>query len=64
MIPLSPNSPWPVHQPETEFIGEVQEFSGNFLPADDPGLEPRMRKGRPADRKIDCFDLPEDEPTP
>lgn len=59
---MKPNSPRPMHQPETEFIGEVQEFSGNFLPADDPSLEPRIRKGRPVDRKIDPrFDLPEDE---
>lgn len=61
---MNPNSPRPLHQPETEFIGELQAFSGNFLPPDDPSLEPRIRRGRPVDRKIDPrFDLPEDDKT-
>jgi hypothetical protein len=59
---MNANSPRPHHQPETEFIGEVQEFSGEFLPPDDPSLEPRIRRGRPTDRKKDPrFDLPDDE---
>jgi hypothetical protein len=37
----------PLHQPETEFDGEVQTFTGPALPPDDPNLEPRVRKGRP-----------------
>ena len=56
---MGANSPRPMHQPETEFIGELQEFSGTFIPPDDPSLEPRERKGRPADRKRDPrFDPP------
>jgi hypothetical protein len=50
-----------MHQPETEFIGELQEFTGTFISPDDPSLEPRERKGRPADRKTDPrFDFPAD----
>jgi hypothetical protein len=41
----------PLHQPETEFHGELQEFSGPALGPDDPSLEPRVRKGRPIDVK-------------
>jgi len=37
----------PRHQPETEFSGEIQVFSGPALSPDDPTLEPRERKGRP-----------------
>jgi hypothetical protein len=40
-----------MHQPETEFIGLFQEFSGEALSPDDASLEPRERKGRPADRQ-------------
>ena len=62
---MTPNTPRPLHQPETEFVGELQEFTGTFLPPDDPSLEPRERKGRPADRKKDPrFDLPADEQSP
>lgn len=39
----------PRHQPETEFQGELQAFSGPALAPDDPSLEPRVRKGRPAE---------------
>jgi hypothetical protein len=48
---MDPNSNRPPHQPETEFAGEVQEFSGPALSPMDPTLEPRVRKGRPANRK-------------
>ncbi len=37
----------PLHQPETEFNGDFQVFSGPALAPDDPLLEPRVRKGRP-----------------
>ena len=58
---MSANSPRPMHQPETEFIGDLQEFVGTVVSPDDPSLEPRERKGRPADRKRDPrFDLPDD----
>jgi hypothetical protein len=39
----------PLHQPETEFHGELQEFSGQALAPDDPTLERRERRGRPGD---------------
>ncbi|GEM_PF-7091412 len=45
------NAANPLHQPETEFHGELQEFSGPALAPDDPSLEPRVRQGRPADPK-------------
>jgi hypothetical protein len=48
---VNPNTNNPLHQPETEFRGEVQVFSGPALAPDDPSLEPRVRKGRPADAK-------------
>ncbi len=61
---MDANTKRPMHQPETEFIGEYHEFVVQALAPDDPSLEPRIRKGRPADRKRDPrFDLPaEDEP--
>lgn len=46
---MKPNSTNPLHQPETEFSGEIQVFAGPALAPDDPSLEPRVRKGRPAD---------------
>jgi hypothetical protein len=46
---MTPNATNPRHQPETEFTGELQVFSGPALSPDDPRLEPRERKGRPAD---------------
>ncbi len=46
---MTPGSPNPRHQPETEFTGELQVFSGPALSPDDPTLEPRERKGRPND---------------
>ncbi len=48
---MNPNTANPLHQPETEFHGELQEFSGPALAPDDPSLEPRVRQGRPADLK-------------
>jgi hypothetical protein len=60
---MDANSKRPMHQPETEFIGELQLFEGEALPPDDPSLEPRIRRGRPAGSKKDPrFDLPDDEP--
>ena len=47
---MHPDTANPLHQPETEFDGELQEFSGPALAPDDPSLEPRVRRGRPADR--------------
>jgi hypothetical protein len=44
---MTPNSANPLHQPETEFNGDLQVFSGPALAPDDPSLEPRVRKGRP-----------------
>ena len=48
----------PQHQQETKFTGELQEFCGPALSTDDPGLEPRVRRGgstdterAPAERK-------------
>jgi hypothetical protein len=37
----------PLHQPETEWIGEIYEFSGPALAPDDPNLGPRECRGRP-----------------
>src|SRR5262249_47416674 len=48
---MKSDSPNPLHRPETEFHGELQEFSGPALSPDDPTLEPRLRKGRPSDQK-------------
>ena len=44
------NEKKPLPQPETFFDGEIQVFSGPLLSPDDPSLEPRVRRGRPADR--------------
>ena len=41
----------PLHQPQTEFIGELQEFEGEALNPNDPRLEPRVRRGRPGDKE-------------
>jgi hypothetical protein len=48
---VNPNATNPLHQNETEFQGECQVFSGPALSPDDPSLGPRVRQGRPADRK-------------
>ena len=48
---MNPTATNPLHQPETEFQGDLQVFSGPALAPDDPSLEPRVRKGRPADGK-------------
>jgi hypothetical protein len=48
---MNPNPINPRHQPETEFQGELQVFSGPALAPDDPSLEPRVRKRRPAGPK-------------
>jgi len=48
---MNPNPISPLHQPETEFLGELQVFSGPALAPDDPSLEPRVRTGRPAGLK-------------
>jgi predicted nucleotidyltransferase len=44
---MNPNATNALHQPETEFHGELQAFSGPAFAPDDPSLEPRVRKGRP-----------------
>jgi hypothetical protein len=46
---MNPDATNPLHQPETEFHGDVQLFAGPALAPDDASLEPRVRKGRPAD---------------
>ena len=46
---MNPNASNPLHQPETEFDGEFQIFSGPALAPDDPSVEPRVRRSRPAD---------------
>ena len=62
---MDANSKRPMHQPETEFIGELRLFEGEALSPDDPSLEPRIRRGRPADCKRDPrFDLPADDHSP
>jgi hypothetical protein len=48
---MNANSSNPKEQPETEWHGELQEFAGPALPPDDPNLEPRVRRGRPADAR-------------
>jgi hypothetical protein len=62
---MNADSNKPTHQPETEFTGELQEFTVEALATDDPRLEPRIRKGRPADRKTDPrFDQTDDAEKP
>ena len=39
----------PKHQRETEYTGDLQEFFCLGLSPNDPSLEPRVRKGRPAE---------------
>jgi hypothetical protein len=41
----------PRHQPETEFIGDVQVFVGPALSPDDPRIAGRVSRGRPGDAK-------------
>jgi hypothetical protein len=48
---MQPKASNALHQPETEFHGELQVFSGPALSPDDPSLEPRVRKGRPTDQQ-------------
>lgn len=50
---MNPATTNPLHQPETEFHGEVLVFSAPALAPDDPSLEPRVRKGRPANG-VEC----------
>jgi hypothetical protein len=38
----------PLPEAETSFDGELQEFEGSSLPLDDPLVQNRERKGRPA----------------
>ena len=56
---MDTNHKRPSHQPETEFTGERCDFEAAAVSPDDPSLEPRIRRGRPADRKTDQrFDDP------
>ena len=56
---MNADSQKPPHQPETEFTGELQEFTVEALAPDDARLGPRLRTGRPPDRKSDPrFDMP------
>jgi hypothetical protein len=45
---MNANPTNPRQQPETEWHGELQEFSGPALSPTDPSIEPRARQGRPA----------------
>ena len=45
------NKPNPLHQKETEWHGSFQEFTATVVSPDDPSLEPRVRRGRPADAR-------------
>ena len=56
---MNTESKRPPNLPETKFIGEIQEFSSEVFTADDPRLEPRVRKGRPADRLRGPYDEPD-----
>lgn len=47
----NPRKKRPHHQPDTLFIGELQEFTVIALSPDDPSLEPRERRGRPGDKR-------------
>jgi hypothetical protein len=51
MNPMNSNSSNPDQQPETEWHGELQEFSGKAMPPNDASLEPRVRRGRPVEAK-------------
>ena len=48
---MNSNATNPLHQPETEFHGELQVFRGPALAPDDPSVLQRVRKGRPANLK-------------
>ena len=60
---MNPNATNPLHQPETEFHGELQVFSGPALAPDDPSLEPRVRKRRSADTGNRSTAETKDKPT-
>jgi hypothetical protein len=52
---MTPDTTNPFHQAKTEFLGELQEFTGVALSPDDPSVEPRVRKGRPKLENVtDC----------
>ena len=40
---MDADKPRPMHQPETFFVGELQEFTGTVVSPDDPSLEPRVQ---------------------
>lgn len=42
--------------PETELHGDLQTFCSNALSPDDASLEPRVRRGRPAETKAAATD--------
>ena len=44
-----PNTP--AKHPETELHSDLQSFCGPALLPDHPGLEPRVRRGRPEETK-------------
>jgi hypothetical protein len=46
---MNANPSDPKRQKETEWHGELQQFAGPVLSPTDPSLEPRIRRGRPAD---------------
>jgi len=48
---MGKNGKRPRHQPDTFFDGELQEFTSLALSPDDPSLEPRERRRRPADKQ-------------
>lgn len=58
---MDTNPKRPEHQPDT-FGGELFAFESAALAPDDSRLEPRVRRGRPADGKRDPrFDPPADD---
>lgn len=60
---MQPKATNPLHQPETEFQGELQVFSGPALSPADPSLEVRARKGRPAHQPKPDATKENDEPS-
>jgi hypothetical protein len=48
---MRPKANRPQRNPETFMNADLQKFSGEALDPDDPRLEPRVRRGRPQDRK-------------
>jgi hypothetical protein len=48
---MNTNAGDPNKREETEWHGELQQFAGPVVSPTDSSLEPRIRRGRPADMK-------------